>query len=53
MVIKKVTLDQLLAEHEPRVVFAKDGRVDELKALANRVLSAELDDHLDGEAGDG
>ena len=51
MVIKKDTLDQLLAGRDPRAVFAKDGLVDELKkALANRVLSAELDDHLDGEA---
>ncbi|MBN9135932.1 MAG: IS256 family transposase [Phyllobacterium sp.] len=54
MVIKKGTLDQLLAGRDPRAVFAKDGLVDELKkALANRVLSAELDDHLDGEAAQG
>ncbi len=54
MVIKKDTLDQLLAGRDPREVFAKDGLVDELKkALANRVLSAELDDHLDGEAAAG
>jgi hypothetical protein len=32
-------------------VFSKDGLFDELKkALAERVLNAELDDHLDGEA---
>lgn len=54
MAIKKDTLDQLLAGRDPRAVFAKDGLVDELKkALANRVLSAELDDHLDGEAAAG
>ena len=54
MVIKKDTLDQLLAGRDPRAVFAKEGLVDELKkALANRVLSAELDDHLDGEAAAG
>ncbi len=54
MVIKKDTLDQLLAGRDPRAVFAKDGLVDELKkALANRVLSAELDDHLEGEAAAG
>jgi putative transposase len=54
MVIKKDTLDQLLAGRDPRAVFAKDGLVDELKkALAHRVLSAELDDHLDGEAAQG
>ncbi len=54
MVIKKDTLDQLLAGRDPQDVFAKDGLVDELKkALANRVLSAELDDHLVGEAAAG
>ncbi|MDR3471871.1 MAG: transposase, partial [Devosia sp.] len=54
MVIKKDTLDQLLAGRDPQDVFAKDGLVDELKkALANRVLSAELDDHLEGEAAAG
>ncbi len=54
MVIKKDTLDQLLAGRDPQEVFAKDGLVDELKrALANRVLSAELDDHLEGEAAAG
>ena len=47
MVIKKDTLGQLLAGRDPRSVFAKDGLVDELKkALANRVLSAELDEKL-------
>ena len=41
MVIKKDTLDQLLAGRDPQDVFARDGLVDELKkALANRVLSA-------------
>ena len=51
MVIRKDTLDQLLAGRDPKDVFAKDGLVDELKkALANRVLSAEMDDHLEGEA---
>ena len=40
MVIKKDTLDQLLAGRDPRDVFAKDGLVDELKkALAERVLT--------------
>ena len=54
MAIKKDTLDQLLAGRDPQDVFGKDGLVDELKkALANRVLSAELDDHLDGEAAAG
>jgi hypothetical protein len=42
---------RLLAGHDPKAVFAKDGLFDELKkALAERVLNAEIDDHLDGEA---
>ena len=51
MAIKKDTLDGLLAGRDPQAVFAKDGLFDELKkALAERVLNAEIDDHLDGEA---
>ena len=51
MAIKKDTLDQLLSGGDPKEVFSKDGLFDELKkALAERVLNAELDDHLDGEA---
>jgi len=54
MAIKKDTLDELLAGRDPQEVFNKDGLFDELKkALAERVLNAELDDHLDGEAADG
>ena len=54
MAIKKDTLDQLLAGRDPKAVFSKDGLFDELKkALAERVLNAELDDHLDSEAADG
>ena len=46
--------DQLLAGREPKEVFNKDGLFDELKkALAGRVLNAEIDDHLDGEAASG
>ena len=38
----------------PKDVFSKDGLFDELKkALAERVLNAELDDHLEGEAAAG
>lgn len=51
MAIEKDTLDQLLSGRDPKDVFSKDGLFDELKkALAERVLNAELDDHLDGEA---
>jgi putative transposase len=54
MAIRKDTLDQLLAGRDPRDVFAKDGLVDELKkALANRVLNAGMDDHLEAEAAGG
>ena len=54
MAIKKGTLDELLLGRGPKQVFSKDGLFDELKkALAERVLNAELDDHLDGEAAAG
>ena len=54
MVIKKDTLDQLLEGRDPQAVFSKDGLFDELKkALAERVLNAELDDHLENEAAEG
>lgn len=54
MAIKKSTLDDLLAGRDAQAVFAKDGLFDELKkALAERVLNAEIDDHLDGEAAAG
>src|ERR1700684_4450031 len=54
MAIKKDTLDGLLAGRDPQAVFAKDGLFDELKkALAEPVLNAEIDDHLDGEAAAG
>ncbi len=54
MAIKKDTLDDLLAGRDPKAVFSKDGLFDELKkALAERVLNAELDDHLEDEAAEG
>jgi putative transposase len=54
MAIGKETLDQLLAGRDPREVFNKHGLLDELKkALAERVLNAELDDHLGAEATEG
>lgn len=54
MAIKKDTLDDLLAGRDPKAVFSKDGLFDELnRALAERVLNAELDDHLDNEGAEG
>jgi putative transposase len=54
MAIKRGTLDELMAGRDPQAVFAKDGLFDELKkALAERVLNAELDDHLGKESADG
>ena len=54
MAIKKDMLDDLLAGRDPKAVFSKDGLFDELKkALAERVLNAEFDDHLDNEAAEG
>ena len=52
MAIEKDLLDQLLAGRDPKDVF-KDGRVDELKkALSERILNAEIDEHLDGDGGE-
>ena len=51
MAIEKDLLDQLLAGRDPKDVFNKDGLVDELKkALSERILNTELDEHLDGES---
>jgi putative transposase len=50
MAIDKELLDQLLAGRDPQDLFAKDGLIDELKkALSERMLAAELDDHLESE----
>ena len=50
MAIEKELLDQLFAGRDPRELFAKDGLVDELKkALSERILKAEIDDHLESE----
>ncbi|WP_407338962.1 transposase [Methylocapsa polymorpha] len=44
----------LLSGRDPKDVFSKDGLFGELKkALAERVLNAELHDHLEGEAAAG
>src|SRR3546814_16567698 len=51
MAIDKEVLDQLLAGRDPQELFAKNGLIDELKkALSERMLAAELDDHLESEA---
>ncbi len=51
MAIDKELLDQLLAGRDPQELFAKDGLVDELKkALSERLLNTELDEHLGAEA---
>jgi putative transposase len=54
MAIDKALLDQLLAGRDPQELFAKDGLLDDLrKALSERILNAELDEHLDGEREEG
>ena len=54
MAIEKDLLDQLLAGRDPKDVFNKDGLVDELKkALSERILNTELDEHLNVEELDG
>src|SRR3954466_6085875 len=54
MAIEKDLLDQLLAARDPKDVFNKDGLVDELKkALSERILNTELDEHLDSDGAEG
>ncbi len=54
MAIEKDVLDQLLAGREAKDVFGKDGLVDELKkALSERILNTELDEHLAADNADG
>ena len=54
MAIEKELLDQLLAGRNPKQLFAKDGLLDDLKkALSERILNAELDEHLDSEQAEG
>ena len=48
--IPDAVLDQLLAGADPKTVFDPNGLLDDLKkALAERVLNAEMDHHLAGE----
>jgi putative transposase len=45
--IKNEVLDELLAGRDPKTVFDSNGLLDELKkALAERILNAEMDHHL-------
>ena len=54
MAIEKDLLDQLLAGRDPKDLFAKDGLLDDLKkALSERILNTELDEHLDEERAEG
>ncbi len=54
MAIEKELVDQLLAGRDPNEVFSKDGLLDDLKqALSERILNAELDNHLDEERSEG
>jgi putative transposase len=54
MAIDKELLDRLLAGRDPKQLFAKDGLLDDLKkALSERILNAELDEHLEGEEAEG
>ena len=50
MTIRDEIIDELLSGEDPQAVFAKDGLVEALKkALAERILDAELEHHLRGE----
>ena len=50
MAIRQELVEGLLAGRDPSEVFAHDGLLDELKrALAERMLDAELDQHLASE----
>ncbi len=54
MAIEKDVLDRLLDGRDPKDVFNKDGLVDELKkALSERILNTELDEHLDDDSVEG
>ena len=48
---KKELLDELLSGHDAKGVFERDGLLDDLKkALAERILNAEMDHHLGQES---
>jgi putative transposase len=51
MAIKKELVDELLKDVDPKAVFSSEGLLSEIKkALAERMLNAELDQHLEAEA---
>jgi putative transposase len=51
MAIKNEIVDELLKGADPKKVFSSEGLMAEIKkALAERMLNAELDQHLEGEA---
>ena len=51
MPIKNEIVDELLKDADPKKVFSSEGLLAEIKkALAERMLNAELDDHLQNEA---
>ena len=53
MAVRKELVEELLANRNPEEVFAQDGLLDELKkALAERILNAEMDQHLAAERAD-
>jgi putative transposase len=53
MAVRKELIEELLANRNPEEVFAQDGLLDELKkALAERILNAEMDQHLAEERAD-
>lgn len=53
MAIRKEIIDELLAGKDPKNVLSSEGLIGELKkALAERMLNAELDEHLSGDTGE-
>jgi putative transposase len=54
MAIKKEILDELLKDKDPKAIFSSEGLMGELKkALAERVLNAEMDHHIADSTQDG
>jgi putative transposase len=51
MAIKNEILDELLKDKDPKTIFSSEGLLGELKkALAERVLNAEMDHHCEWSA---